>query len=241
MDRLSGWPITPVEEFLLEANHPVLADAHRAGLSHAAAVRNDFRLGLLATGGAGLPVQAKASEIDQSKYKWPRLHADMYWSQGLRWEVAQSFSDQDLIVFPGLASLTQREVEVLELAGIKQFPEEPGRLIETSQKAGRATPRTGSSPAIIPRGRVYLTDKCRLMDPVEALRLQSLHFPEHVLRTTEPRVLQSLAGNAFEGGCCLATIVATCTALAHGAASRAARAPSMEVDSDSESGVSLLL
>jgi hypothetical protein len=55
------------------------------------------------------------------------------------------------------------------------------------------------------------------MHPYEALRCQGIYLPEATLNGFALALIQSLAGNAFDTGCCLAVLVATLALIATGA------------------------
>ena len=118
------------------------------------------------------------------------------------------------MLWPGLVQLQGREIEILQASGVTQFPEQNCRTVEISQSMGWCKPMNRVSSAIIPRSRIYITSRCRLLHGIEALRLQSLHFPTEKLELFREGFIMDLAGNAFEGSCCLAAIVSTCAALA---------------------------
>ena len=220
MGRLAGWPQTPIEDFLLPDSSSWLAEAHSQAVEQWAVDSGNMRLAMLAGGSDGAAKKPRTEA--HHKCKWPNKHLELFRGAGLRWEASAHFDDIDLIVWPGLAGIKKRELEVLQLSGISEFPESTLRFLDCSQNVGWQQPRGDSVPAMIPRGKVYITTKCRLLHPVESLGFQSLRFADSQLKHAKLDTLQSLAGNAFEGGCCLATIVTSCAALAFGAAGRAA-------------------
>ena len=251
MNSLVGWPVTPLDDLLLPAGHTFLTKAH----SQALAVNEDLALSevLVATRGIVTPsmlkrvakvtkAKKKASSArtlqHKDKMKWHRSHERAFQRVGLNWAASLHISPDSIMLWPGLAQLYAREVEILQYHGINEFPEETLRTIQVSQSLGRCPPMLGVCPAIIPRGRVYVSTKCRLLHPVEALRVHSLEFPSDRLAQVKDAALQDLAGNAFEAGCCLASIVSTLACLA--SASCACGAIAAEsAGSDSDSGDSL--
>ena len=58
------------------------------------------------------------------------------------------------------------------------------------------------------------------------MRLQSIEFPDRLYEGLDLDTIRSLAGNAFEGCSCLASIVAACVALSYGAQKKASGSPS---------------
>jgi len=157
--------------------------------------------------------------------KWPEKHYQEYKKRGLESEWCQSRAPDEstLLCFPGLCRLVERHFELLHLAGVTEFPESTCRTIEVSQMIGRDFPRAGQVATLTPTGMKYVTSRCRCLVGVEALRLQSLWFGEcesdrQQLDSMAEEVLLSLAGNAFEGSCCVALIFAACVFLSTGAA-----------------------
>ena len=74
---------------------------------------------------------------------------------------------------------------------------------------------------ITPHCKLYLTSKCRFIFGVELLRLQSIFFPQELqLIAFDDSLLKSLAGNAFEGSCCAATLFAASILVSRGSAAR---------------------
>eukprot|EP00974_Lingulodinium_polyedra_P003102 291898-Lingulodinium_polyedra.AAC.1 len=144
----------------------------------------------------------KTTATSACRPMWPQRHRALFQAQGLNWEDAHPL-DQDsdvLHLFPGLAVLSDREREILTLAGIRQFPTAEEVSIEITQSAGRQRLHLEHCSTILPRGRQYLGKRCRLMHSHEALRCQGLYLADEVLCIFKPQLLQSLAGNAFEAG-----------------------------------------
>ena len=175
--------------------------------------------------------------------KWPHQHRTLFEKKGLLWTDLPRLSDDDLMCFPGLCELSEREIEVLRYVDVACFPEVEMRVIDVSRSIHRCRATRGFTPTVLPGSRLYLTNKCRLMHPAECLRVQNLDFSQDLLGNFDPSLLQSLAGNAFDAGCCLAVIISTCVALARGAARSAVgspvagiRSPSPDSDHDDDVG-----
>jgi len=126
---------------------------------------------------------------------------------------------------PGLARLVDREVELLQLAGVHEFPEKEPRVVDVSQGADRTRTVAGCSSAVTPGSRLYFTHRCRLQVPLESFYLQGIAYDQRVLSKFPSSTLQDLAGNAFETSCCLASIVVACLMLSCGASARTVGAP----------------
>ena len=66
-----------------------------------------------------------------------------------------------------------------------------------------------------------MSDLCRMISGWEELRLQSIFYSEPSrLQHFPNQLLKDLAGNAFEGSCCAATICACICLVSSGAAMR---------------------
>ena len=197
--------------------------------------------GIIPQGVRKAPRKAAAPQPG-SMPKWHAQHEARFGSRGLDWHSSRHFSEAELANFPTLAALTDRQVEILELAGVQSFPEDTPRAVEMKHSADRCRPGSHAS-CILPNGQQYLTHRCRFMLPYESLALQGIHVePEFAQRF--PRMLvQSLAGNAFETSCCLGTLCCTLVVLSRPHRKqepvRSMHAPEQEGD-DSDSDESLL-
>lgn len=123
-------------------------------------------------------------------------------------------------LFPFLRCLSPRQFRVLRDAGLRGFPENTRRHLDITQSAGRGQFMTDYVSTVTPKGRKYLTDRCRPILGLEGMALQSIFFPENVAKLMgqfSNDLLGDLAGNAFEGSCCAATIFSSCMLLARGA------------------------
>ena len=137
-------------------------------------------------------------------------HFELFEERGLDWTDATAFPKDLLEHWPGLAQLTDREREVAYLAGIDRFPlprGSPAGVLELPNPPGGSASASATHPPVIPRGRQFLTGRGRLVHPWESLRLQGLFIADRQLAQFDPRVLQDLAGNAFDAGCCTAVFL----------------------------------
>jgi hypothetical protein len=78
------------------------------------------------------------------------------------------------------------------------------RLVEASMSMTRAFVSSTSIGCVFPRMNRWVTSKCRLLHPAEALRLQAINVPSNLLQNMSDATLADLAGNAFHGGCAMA-------------------------------------
>ena len=126
-----------------------------------------------------------------------------------------------LNAYPHLYDLVPREVHILALNNVTEFPEQTSRTLDLGQSVGRDGIIEDATNAITPKGRKYLTSKCRFLNGIESLRLQSIWFKnERHLHGFNDRLLRNLAGNAFVGSCHSAQVFINIMVLAHGAKER---------------------
>lgn len=163
-----------------------------------------------------LHLAQKRTRSNGRRHRWPDLHEALYKkdTRDIWWPEALVFTPEDKRDWPGLAALGPRQVEMLELKEINQFPEPEARTLELKHNVSRGTKPGHEATTILPGGMQYLTHKCRFMVPEESLMLQGIHAPASLLAQFEPRLLQDLAGNAFETSCCMGTLVTGITMLA---------------------------
>jgi len=249
MNRLVGSRMHSVAEYIMDDDHPLvrsyLAECAAAGASK----NHQWGDGLLSTWGlAPLPSSSGTSGL-AGPSQWPKKHRQLFEKQGLDWDASNCEPPWSVKVqFPGLHALTTREFEVLALNGVRSFPDESMKLIETSQTAGRCGAGDASSHAgaVLTRGHRYLSHRCRFMIGPEEMRLQSLFFPDSLLAQFDNPTLCSLAGNAFEVTCCSAVCFCAMLALAAAGASTEpepglpASAADTDTDDDDEDVESLL-
>ena len=221
MDRFVGFEQAPLDRYLLPDDSPLIVD-YLKGL----AVKKDLKEGhvedaVLSSGGIILPSVSKfgqrgkrseSSRQSVSDPKWHKKHEKAYEQAGKPWSLALRFSEYQLDCFPGLNALVDRQVEVLDMVGVVAFPEAFGRSVELKHNVERCRPAAEAS-CILPGGMQYLTHKCRMMHPFEALMLQGIDVSPHMVRQFKGSLVQSLAGNAFETSCCLATMLCTMVSL----------------------------
>ena len=206
--RVTGSQLMDMNEFLLPENSPIIEEARRA------AVRCDDT-----TAGG------------RERSTWKPAHAAEYRRLGLEKPSIVGPDVATLLVFPTLRGLTVREHDLLYLSGIRDFPELEARCMDLSQsvqRRGRVS--KGFVHCLTPKGRFYLTQRCRFLHGIEALRLQSIYLADaqRITRAFSSAFLRDLAGNAFEASCCAMTFFITCIVLSKGAAARHAAQCSSE-------------
>ena len=76
--------------------------------------------------------------------------------------------------YPYLDTLTTRKRALMCAIGVSAFPEKQIRVVDISQNKARTNLVSGYVPCITPKGEKYLTDRCRPLLGVEALRLQGM-------------------------------------------------------------------
>ena len=105
--------------------------------------------------------------------------------------------------WPGLKAIRLRELDLLcSKFNVLHFPEEVRRTLQLESSIDRANTDLG---AVIPNLRHYLTDRCRLVHPIETHLMQGLHWSatEWPIVCGQPRaLLHDLSGNAFHGWVC---------------------------------------
>jgi len=146
-----------------------------------------------------------------SETKWPAAHEKHFAKKRLPWAHSTSPSPNDLERFPLLLCGNDREYDVMQFHGVRQYPEKESFIVETGQSINRAKRTCHNVGAITPNSKFYVANKCRWLLGVEHLALQSIFYENRIeLMRYEDSLLKSLAGNAFEGSCCAAAIYATC-------------------------------
>ena len=174
-------------------------------------------------------VQAAASQPLQKDTRsvkfdavWPLKHLAELEKLGLKWWETRYPEHETRKQYPMLSTISYREFDIMHKHGVAQYPERDQRLVEVSQSLHRTRVRRGQVGAITPMLKYYVTDRRRFVCGAEELRLRSIHFERPTRMTRFPEgLIRSLAGNAFEGSCCAATVFASCLLLARGVAGRA--------------------
>jgi len=177
--------------------------------------------------------------------KWIELRRQTFGEEFLD---SSDWCEQKLQMFPGISELTLRERSALKGIRVGVLEQTP-RVVGVSQTIGRAALcGDGMVGHIARRCRRYLTHRGRLMVGIEAMRAQGVSFGEYqaVMEATPSPLLVDLAGNAFQTGQCLATMVAVVATLATSwslsklkseAAASLTAAPSCEPSSSTDDSV----
>lgn len=217
MQRLAGGQLASLDDYLLHEQHPLVRQEARQAEVTTLMREGKMEEALLASGGV-MPKRPRRQAASTSK--WPSRHIAQFEAQGFEWWSRTWPSDATLIVFPGLYALAPRQFEILKLMGITEFPEREPRSVDLSQTVGRSRVAEGFVHTLTPTGQKYLTHRCRFLHGVESLRLQSLWFDADAVGPFGDSLLRDLAGNAFEGSCCAASVLVCCTLAAKVFASR---------------------
>ena len=189
---------TPVqiEDLLLPENHPLVLDAYSEIVKkQGAGKRNAKRGRKLAT------KQTKPKHKKPRGEKWMSLHSTFSKKKGFH----KSYLDENMPTeavkqsFPGLYSLTQRQLQILCLKKVS-FPELVPGSIDLSQALDRSFVAKNHLVCASPGMKNYLVHRCRLSLGVECLHMQGLHYGDKhkELQQFSSSLLQDLGGNAFE-------------------------------------------
>jgi site-specific DNA-cytosine methylase len=147
-------------------------------------------------------------------------------ARAVRHEAIPSTMDRQLVhMLPGLATLSPRQWGILEdqdrrTGLLGKMPEERPRTIDISQTVNRASlSQPGVCHTWTPKSCLLHTGRGRPMLGVEGLRLQNIRFNDdleaeaQLLSRWSNEQLSDLAGNAFQGNCCVAAVVAMLAAV----------------------------
>ena len=213
MERLVGFEVAPIDEYLLPQQSPLISEYMKQCTVKREVKEGNVLEAVLSADGIITPSvlrkpQSRTAASSGGTLKWHKKHEKAYNNSGRCWLSAMRFSSDQLKAFPGLSALCDRQVEALDLAGVVTFPEAEARTVELKHNLDRVRP-SGVASCVLPGASMYLTHKCRLMHPWEALTLQGIDVDEHIVRQFSGNLIQSLAGNAFETSCCLATLFCT--------------------------------
>lgn len=156
--------------------------------------------------------EAKQSAKEET---WSASHAALFAKHGQEWSKPSVPPPHIFRQFPHLNGLTERQFDTLALNHVK-FPEADRRCIDLTQGAGRAHMQTQRYPIVTPDCELYLTDLGRCVVGQEALGMQSIHYGQrhHLLACYPSAFLKNLAGNAFNGHCDAALLIARHAVLA---------------------------
>ena len=162
----------------------------------------------------------------KKKAKWLAEHKDFELRYGLADVKQQELSDHLLLEYPGLSSLTPRQLDMLRLRGVTCFPAIEQLTIPLEMSVKRLHCHKDAVPTIAPGSRIFLAQRCRFLHAFEALRLQGVWLDRSYMESFNRHLLADLAGNSFETGCCLAVLLSTMVGMANGASVKCTGAPS---------------
>ena len=153
--------------------------------------------------------------------KWPSKHVDNALELGIDWNTIRiSVTPALLERYPGFRAVTDREIDVLGLKGVK-VDESSVRVLDISQSAGRGgapKPRKiqHTLACCTPRERSWITgpEFNRFLHGAECFNFQGINYSligkDHLAEIAKypNHLLQDLAGNAFHLGCSIAISLA---------------------------------
>lgn len=162
----------------------------------------------------------RGSGRDQKVPKWPGHHARLS-REDDEWWLNHNPDKDATNNLPGLLALTEREYDIVRRT-CPHLPEAEVRVLNVSASLERVRASMGV-PCLTPRSRMFLSNRGRLLHGVECLRLQSIWFSRDkelaLLSAYGERFMADLAGNAMEGCCVSASLMATIVLLSSGEAS----------------------
>lgn len=210
MNRFSGSQLQNLEEYLVPEDHHCVRDHYLQLLG-----QEDQSYGLDRSWGITPPAVKKTAR-DAANVRWPKQHIKAFEKSGKSWLTSCTTPPDGITQqYLGLKAINHREFDKMHLVNV-QYPEAEMRVIEISQSISRkkVTNSSESLGTIFPNGRYYITNRCRLLQGVEAMHLQSLWFEPSVMAAHSNNALKGLAGNAFEVSCCSAVCLTAMLLLA---------------------------
>ena len=131
-----------------------------------------------------------------------RMHMAAFEAAGRDWWRATIQTASNLKLFPGLAELTQRETEVLEIRRVSALNVSKRQAFNVGKTLPWCRVPTDKVPCLSSNARIYLTHRRRLAIGVELLRCNGIYLREDdarfLMREVGNSVLVNLAGNSFE-------------------------------------------
>ncbi len=218
-----GHSMREIDDFLLPEGHPAIRRAVTAQRAGAATAPDNAE-------GCRKRAEPKAQRDPKKARRfplWTNLHIARCAADCSRGASAVDWWDRPIInealytCFPGLAGLAPRERDLLSVHSVG-IPERSARILDLSQgirsanlcSSGARSAQPGISPCVLPGWRPWHTARCRFLNGLESLALQTVFYPleaQGVLETFPSKLLHNLAGNAFNGACFLSVaIVSLC-------------------------------
>ena len=121
-------------------------------------------------------------------------------------------------------ALKERDWETLKRLAVK-FPTDRPACVNLGPSDKLKVKVCEKIPCITSRGKYYLTHRCRLMQPVEVLRMLNIWYDSAIpkgedtlLQNFSGNFIMDVAANAMEGVCFSASIVALLVVVSHGEA-----------------------
>ena len=199
-------PVRDLDDFLLPDDNPIIR-GYLANLVHERQAASSSPMS------RGSWLGKTAAYVESAQLKRQRNGQPV----GPDWWAPVYPTDDVLEMFPGLLDLTDRELSLLAAHGVSvtscdALRKRAKQTINTTQGCERASSsRDGESTIVTPRGNVFLQHRVRKAHGLEALLLQGLHYgpsQHRLVDTFASADLHRLAGNAFNGYCCAAVVLA---------------------------------
>jgi len=202
MNRLGGSQITPLSDFLLDDDDPRVKLPLATALSRrlSSELVDDQSITLM-TGQLPQDRQKRKPEGSTAKKaaKWPKLHFESMQKIGMNWGDVHLPGPETLHAFPGLAMLSDRQLESLAVEyGGEIKPDTEERIFEVSQQILRHKPGD-ITDALTPKGIKFLTKRMRPLLGIEGLWIQGIYYPcPELLAKFPDDLLRNMAGNAYD-------------------------------------------
>ena len=134
MARLVGSQLVPLDEYLLAESDPLAQANYQPARPTEAKGK----------------AKAKSSECPD----WVSRHVGTAAKRGHRWWVSTRPSSKErTTLFPGLLQFSARELDLMDMLGVKEFPEKVTRTLETSQRIERTHVYEGHIACVLPKGK----------------------------------------------------------------------------------------
>ena len=137
----------------------------------------------------------------QRNTSWPEQHLEHCMhsaSSSSKWAENPVPGSMEQTLFPTLRMIGPREFDMLRIKFGMTYPQRPRRVVNISQSFKRSTENPGT---LTPGMRHYISDKCRLVNGLEAFLQQGLYYGSEMMDTIAAnftsQFLLDLSGNAF--------------------------------------------
>ena len=144
-----------LEELLLDENDPLIKRLLNEGTNHLS------------------PTSVNRNLKRYRQSTWPLRHQQQCEARGENWMSLEPPDETTMQMFPGIAHMTVRQLDVLMTLGVK-FPEDTPRAVDISQDIQRVAVTTESVACVSPSMELYLTHVCRTIHGVEGKACEQL-------------------------------------------------------------------